>query len=217
MSEKRLEILHDHYKETFAHVREREKARDRLFLAVIGLFALLAVEIQYPAEFGGSLGSLGVAGGEIELGTLPLPALLNASWVLTLAIALRYCQAAVGVERQYPYLHMLEDELSPLLGGEDVYRREGRAYLRGYPVFLNVAWFAYVVLFPLVAGVATVALIWSEWAGLPYPAPHKALDSVLAAAVVASFALYRTLPQVIERVRGWGNRRSRAEKKCTTP
>ena len=46
----RLEVLHDHYKESFSYIRERERERDRLFLILIALFALLALEIQYPIK-----------------------------------------------------------------------------------------------------------------------------------------------------------------------
>jgi len=88
LTDKQLEILHDHYKETFARMREAEALRDRLFLWMIGLFALLSLEIGYPAAIGGTLGKLSIAGGELNLQALPLPALLNATWVLTLTISL---------------------------------------------------------------------------------------------------------------------------------
>lgn len=58
----RLEILHDHYKETFALVRDRERSRDRLFLVVIGLCGLLALQIAYPVEFFGHV-SVGICAG----------------------------------------------------------------------------------------------------------------------------------------------------------
>ncbi len=84
MTDKQLEVLHDHYKETFARLREAEASRDRLFLWVIGLFALLSLEVGYPVAIGGSFVKLTIAGGELNLQALPLPALLNATWVLTL-------------------------------------------------------------------------------------------------------------------------------------
>ena len=130
MTETRLDVLHDHYKESFSHIREREKQRDRLFLVLIGLFALLSLQILYPTDFGGALGPLKVSGAEVDIGALPLPALLSASWVFTFAIALRYCQVSINVERQYPYLHALEDKISAAIGDPDLYRREGGEYLR---------------------------------------------------------------------------------------
>lgn len=160
LTEKQLDILHDHYKETFARIRDAEASRDRLFLVLIGLFALLSLEIGYPAALGGTLGTLNIAGGELNLQALPLPALLNITWVLTLAIGLRYCQTSILINRQYPYLHLLEETISAAVGGDDLYQREGKVYLRGYPLMLNVAWFVYGILFPAIVMIASALLVW---------------------------------------------------------
>ena len=194
MTETPLDVLHDHHKDSFSHIREREKQRDRLFLVLIGLFALLSLQILYPADFGGALGPLKVSGAEVDLGALPLPALLSASWVFTFAIALRYCQVSINVERQYPYLHTLEEKISVAIGDGDLYRREGRAYLQNYPLFSDWAWFCYVFLFPAIVALATLALSIGEWAMLPHHRLYKLLDSVVAAAILISFLLYRILP-----------------------
>ncbi len=194
MSETPLDVLHDHYKDSFSHIREREKQRDRLFLVLIGLFALLSLQILYPADFGGALGPLKVSGAEVDLGALPLPALLSASWVFTFAIALRYCQVSINVERQYPYLHALEEKISAAIGDRDLYQREGQAYLQNYPLFSDWAWFCYVFLFPAIVALATLALSIGEWAMLPHHWLYKLLDSVVAAAILLSFLLYRILP-----------------------
>lgn len=216
ITEKKLEILHDHYKETFARIREVETSRDRLFLWVIGLFAVLALEIGYPASLGKSLGKIGVLGAELNLQALPLAALLDASWVLTFAIALRYCQASVQVNRQYPYLHMLEDVISPAFGsgiyqGEgqaiapvvntNVYRREGKMYLSEYPVLLEVAGIAYGILFPVIVMIAAGGLIIWEWKYLPYSIPNRAFDTVVTFALLAIFALYRIQPYLAKKRR----------------
>lgn len=195
--EQRLDVLHDHYKESFSYVRERERQRDRLFLVLIGLFALLFFETQYPRGFGGALGPVDVSGAEVDLGALPLPALLSASWVLTLAIALRYCQVSINVERQYSYLHALEEKISLELGDEGVYRREGRAYAKDYPLFSDWAWVSYVFLFPVAALLATVVLQASEWTGLAYPVAYKLFDSVMALGIAVSFYLYRVHPWLV--------------------
>jgi hypothetical protein len=204
LADKQLEILHDHYKETFARVCEVEKRRDRRFLWTIGLFGLLILEVGYPAEFGGSLKSVTVVGGELDLSRLPLAALLSATWVMTLAVALRYCQDSIWVDRQYPYVHDLEAEISPQLGGGTLYRREGQVYLDKYPMLLNVAWIAYVVVFPLLALIASLGLIVVEWLRLPYPWYHRVFDSAIAFALVACFFLYRVQPYLANK---WRKRR----------
>ena len=203
LTDKQLEVLHDHFKETFARLKEVEASRDRLFLWLIGLFAFLSLEISYPSATGGALGKLTIGGGELNLQALPLPALLTATWVLTLTIGLRYCQKSLWVDRQYPYLHTLEEALSPEIGGGDLYQREGKVYLRGYPPLLNVAWFSYVILFPLIVVIASSGLLWRELIHLPYPWLHLTLDIVIAGALILVFLLYRVQPYLAQRWRKW--------------
>lgn len=207
MSEdKQLEVLHDHYKETFARLREAEAARDHLFLWVICLFAVLTTEIGYPAEVGGSLGKLTIIGAELNIQALPLPALLNITWVLVLTIGLRYCQTSVLVNRQYPYLHALEDAISPKVGGDKLYRREGQVYLNEYPLLLDVAWYAYSFLFPIIIIFATVFLIRWEIQQLLYPFLHMFFDVVIALAFLTFIFLYRVHPALVPH---WGTRKKR--------
>lgn len=208
LSEKQLEILHDHYKETFALIRSAEVSRDRLFLVVIGLFSLLSLEIGYPAELGGALKKVSLFGGEFDFSALPLAALLNATWVATLAITLRYCQSAVSINRQYPYLHDLERAISPAVGGGDLYHREGTVYLRGYPLLLDVAWIAYGIVFPVMAMVTSVALLWWEIAQLSYATAHKSFDALLAACLMFVFYAYRVHPTLCPKLKRWRKRRA---------
>jgi len=200
-SDQRLTILHDHYKETFARIRELERSRDRHFLIVIALYGFLAVQIAYPAQLSGSIESITVLGTQLEMGRLPLATLLSATWVFTLAIGLRYCQGSLAIDRQYPYLHELERTISPLVGGGQLYQREGDVYLRKYPVLLNGAWLAYVVLFPLILLGATIALLLAEWFRLDYPMLHSAFDTGIGLALICFFFLYRFEPYVRERIR----------------
>lgn len=189
-----LEILHDHYKETFARIRQAEASRDRLFLAIIGIFSLLIVEIGYPATVATTLGTLNIVGGSVNLKALPLAALLNATWVLALTVGLRYCQTSVLVNRQYPYLHLLEDTISNAVGGGNLYQREGKVYLQGYPLLLNVAWVAYGFLFPIIVMLAAVGLVVSEFTQLPYPFYHTVFDAFIAGALIFVFFVYRVHP-----------------------
>lgn len=215
LTEKQIDILHDHYKETFARLREAEATRDRLFLWVIGLFALLSLAIGYPASLGRSLGALDILGGELNLQALPFPALLNVLWVLTLAISLRYCQTTILVIRQYPYLHMLEAALSPVLGGGDLYQREGKVYLREYPLLLDAAWFAYGILFPFIIMFATVGLVVWEFSQLQYPLYHLLFDMLMATAIVIFFFLYRVQPAIASRWKKWRARPRRNPNKAS--
>jgi len=192
-----LMILHDHYKDTFGLIREREKQRDRSFLALIGLFAVLFLEVQYPSSFRGSANSIAILGAKVDVSSLPLAALLDASWVLTLTTVLSYCRAAVNIERQYSYLHKLEQWISRTLAVEPLYQREGLAYLQGYPVVLDWAWICYVFVFPALALIATLTLLAIEWKGLSYSPIHKFVDTGLGLSIVVSLTLYRVVPNLM--------------------
>lgn len=191
----KLSLLHDHYKETFTLIRERETQRDRLFLWLLVIFALLVIEIQYPANFNGVLGHVNVAGNNIDLQQLPLARLLNVSWVFTAAFVLKYCQVAKAVERQYTYLHLLEDRISDGLGDTDLYRREGRAYREQYPHLLNWAWVYYTILFPAALAIAVVYLLVVECVSLQGSVFSKVFDVVFGVSILASLALYRIRPR----------------------
>lgn len=202
-AEKHLDVLHDHYKESFGRVRELERSRDRNFLWTIVLFGLLALQVGYPAEFGGSIQRISLLGGEMNLRALPLAALLSATWVLALAVSLRYCSISIAVDRQYPYVHYLEEQISPMVGGDQLYQREGYVYLTDYPMLLNVAWLAYVVVFPLIVTAASIAFLWWEWRELPYQVAHQVFDTAIGTAVIGCFFLYRVQPYVARRWRRW--------------
>jgi hypothetical protein len=197
-----LTLFHEHYKDTFTHILDREQRRDRLFVALILMFALLVLQVQYPATVGGALGTVRLAGIEVGLRNLPLGALLDLTWLLTLLVGLKYCQTALAVERQYPYLHRLEEQIASLLGDPELFCREGKAYLRAYPTVLNWAWFCYVILFPLavLAGTALTTIV--MWRELDYSGWSKIFATVMAAALVVSFALYQVIPR-LGRAAGW--------------
>ncbi|MFI5285419.1 MAG: hypothetical protein ACHQ4F_03775 [Candidatus Dormibacteria bacterium] len=159
------------------------------------VYWLLIIEIQYPANTHGALGSLSIAGNTIDLRLVPLPLLLDASWVFLAAFILKYCQTAKSVERQYDYLHMLENRISDTLGDDEVYRREGRAYLSKYPSLLNWASICYTILFPaaLIVGASYLYLV--EVTQLKYDWKSELFDGLFFASIIVSLVLYRFLPR----------------------
>lgn len=207
MTSAQLEVLHDHYKETFGRIRDAEASRDRLFLALIATFGLLIVEVGYPAAVGTSLATLSILGGELNLSALPLGALLDASWVLTLTIGLRYCQTTVLINRQYPYLDLLEQNISVAVGGGSLYRREGKIYLEEYPFLLDVAWVTYGFVFPVIIMTAAITLAVWEFRKTPFSVYHRGFDLVLAVALIFVFFAYRVYPSLSSR---WKQRRLKA-------
>ena len=192
------EILHDHYKESFAYIREREKQRDRLFLILIALFGLLAFEVLYPVALIQAISSveIPVVDAKVNVSNLPMAAILSTTWVFVLAILLRYGSISITIERQYSYLHKLEEKISTIIGDAEIYRREGLAYEEKYPAFSWWTWRFYTVVFPILILYVTLILISTEWATLVTSVHAKILDSVLALAVLLSIILYRIVPLV---------------------
>jgi hypothetical protein len=189
-----LSLLHDHYKDTFTLIRSRESQRDKLFFWLLLVYALLIVEVQYPANTHGLLGALSVGGNTVDLKFVPLALLLDASWLLLAGLALKYCQVTKAVERQYDYLHVLEDRISDGLGDQELYRREGRAYLSRYPRLLTWAWFCYTILFPVALIVAALYLYVVEVRVLGHDLKSEVFDGAFVASIVITIGLYRFFP-----------------------
>ncbi len=199
--DKQIEVLHDHYNKSFELIREREKQRDFLFLLLIGLYTVLLIEVKYPANFGDALGKLSLQIGDFQLGMLPLAALLSVSWIFTFTVALRYCQATVAVEVQYRYLHLLEGKISKLFNDENLYQREGKAYLEDYPLYREWVWFVYVILFPIILCLGTAIIITTEWQGLQTSFWYKLFDTLIAVGLLISVLVYRIPVQIASRIK----------------
>jgi len=62
---------------------------------------------------------------------------------------LRYFQINVLINRQYDYLHFLEDELCKKTSEQNFIKREGREYLKNYSVLSDWAHIIYTWVFPI--------------------------------------------------------------------
>ena len=158
----KLEVLHDHYKESFLHIREREKQRNRLFLFVIALIGVLFLEIQYSDVFSNILGNIKLEFVELNISIMPISIFLSVTWTYLFVIVLKYCQSSILIERQYEYLYHLEDKISQLFSDQSVYCREGRAYLDKYPLFSDLVWIFYILLFPIIVILSVGLTIYLE-------------------------------------------------------
>lgn len=145
-----MEILHDHYKETFSYIREYSKLRGRYFAALILVNFIFLFRIFSPDEAaalpGVLLAELLHMDNIVEINTLFVWSIL---WFVFMALANRYFALVVLVDRQYDYLHKLENYLSDFVGN-NLYRREGHEYLSTYPKFLNWVNGLYKIIFPIV-------------------------------------------------------------------
>lgn len=186
----RLEILHDHYKDTFTHLRSYLKLRDRLFLLVLAVLILMLFQIFAPAEAGEAISQVVV--NQLRLTTpVDISFIGSIIWFSLFGLIVKYLQTSTLIERQYDYIHQLEKQISSYFN-DKVFTREGKSYLENYPLYLNWAWLLYTVIFPLLLLTIVVIKILGE---LPFSSPVPLLP--LINAMVAILIVVSTLSHFI--------------------
>jgi len=183
-----LEVLHDHYKDSFEHLLDHRRLRDRLFLLLLLTMTAMLFQVFSPVDASQTIS-------EAVSKRLGLTKSMDASfiasivWFALLALAIRYFQSVVLVERQYDYIHKLEEVLNPYYGGE-VFTREGKAYLSGYPLFSKWASMLYTIAFPiLLATLVTIKIVCEAWQA-PRLSVTLGFNFAVSLLVLVSVALY---------------------------
>lgn len=184
-----ISILYDHYRDTCSVVTEAVKRRDRLMLFVVVTAGLFALQTFFP-----SISNEGVSGFlNFKFGfTLKsdLAVIGNALWFLLLIFSLRYFQTQVFLEKQYSYLHELEEKINGRLGDSTV-GREGAGYLSNYPLFSNWISIVYTIFFPMILFLIAAIRIGSEWRGaVGKPSLGLLLNSLVFAFLAISILIY---------------------------
>lgn len=186
--DKRLEVLNDHYKETVAEFKKTGKSRDINFLIVLILLGVMAFQFVSPDQSQSILTEVVNS----RLGTdatLSVSLLGSLIWAAILFAAIRYFQAVINIEKQYNYSHDLEQLLSKSYKGK-AFTREGKSYLKDYPIFSKWVHFIYRTLFPLLLLFTITIKIAAElMANNPRILP-LILDVVIYLALVISIGLY---------------------------
>lgn len=192
-----LSTLHDHYKDSFSHIKEWERRRDFAFFAVAALIGSLFLGVNYPSTVKAVFMEATIANAKFDPSKLPVGILISVGWSMLFALVLRHCQASITIDRQYDYLHGLERKLAEVAGDDELFQREGRAYLSKYPSFSTWTYLFYAAVFPLtVVYVSTVLLVFELISndGLFHPT----YDVVMGFGVVVSFFLYRLWPLIVK-------------------
>jgi len=90
----------------------------------------------------------------------------NLLWFVLLYFTMRYYQSNIYIERQYKYIHKLEEDISKLSGIE--FYRESKSYLTYYPLVLDFVHILYTWIFPLLFEVVIIARIIMEYLSYSY-------------------------------------------------
>jgi|SRR6185369_242634 len=196
----RLKLLYDHYKDTFSINRGRERSRDILFYLVVLLFGVLLLELGHPDNFTSILTEFEFQGAKLHLSNIPYGTIISVTWTLILMTAMRYCQISTHIEKQYKYLHKIEEKICSIIGEDDVFSREGKSYFENYPLFSEWTWFFYTGIFPVIIIIAALFALHIEWNFLDMPLYHQLFDTVIGFVILTTFMLYRTIPQILKKI-----------------
>lgn len=149
----KLELLHEHYRDSCQAALDTRRIRDRACLWTLLCTLTVLFERSAPGEFGSFIA--GLIAKQSEGARLDLQYVSTFVWVGALGFTIRHFQAAVRLDREYRYLQSLEKHLASAFPAPS-FTREGAAYLRDYPAFSNWVHVLYSVVLPI--GLLLIAL-----------------------------------------------------------
>lgn len=176
-----IDVLYDHYKETFSLSKEAQVRRNKSFIVLcileaISFLLLVKPEQTYELILNGINKELDVA---VQLSYTIIQTLL---WLIIAYVMIRYIQDMLYVERQYIYLETLEKQIS-LAVSINVFKREGENYQKDYPMVLNFIDLFYKMLMPLFFTVINAVRIQKEWQLLNGSTLALVCDTILFVAI----------------------------------
>lgn len=186
--DKKIELLCDHYKDTFTHIKDAIKQRDRLFTIVLFLVTIFLFQLYSPKDFGDSVSSLISAQLSVQ-SKIDLAFISTLLWFILLVISIKYYQTVVFIERQYDYIHSLEELISNYFD-KKAFTREGISYLSNYPKFSNWTFFLYTIFYPVcLVFVITIKII-NEFSLAQSFSLLQIINAILYLSILISSVLY---------------------------
>ena len=152
----KIEILYDHYKDTFQYIREYTKQRDRIFIYTMIILVIVFLFFSNPSEIQKLLTSY--LKEKTNLSTnFGLPFLNSMFLFLLLTFTIKYFQISLLIERSYTYISDIENLLKKIS-----ISREGQAYSKNYPKLLSLIHWFYTIIFPLILIIMVGVIFYRE-------------------------------------------------------
>ena len=142
----KLDLLYDHYKNSYELSKQSQSDRNKLFIILTLIIALHFLFIIEPDIVCFSLYGWLNESFKINI-AIEFSIIQSLLWFVLLYFTIRYYQVNTYIERQYNYLHKLEESISCLSGYE--FNRESFNYLQEYPWLLDFISIIYRVIFPV--------------------------------------------------------------------
>lgn len=177
-----LEVLYDHYKETFSLSKEAQGRRNKSFvilcvLEAFSFFLLIRPEMAFELILKGINKDIETP---LQLSNTIIQTLI---WLLIVYVMIRYIQDMLYIERQYMYLDKLEKEISNLTA-TGIFSREGENYQKNYPMVLNFIDLFYKMLMPILFALINIVRIHEEWILSQESSIALVCDTILCAAII---------------------------------
>lgn len=200
----KLQIIYDHYKETGTLRREAMQRRNKNFVILCVLEAILFLFlIQLDAAMGAvTAGINSFLGVTFSLGGNVIQTLL---WILIVYVLIRYCQDTLYVEGQYRYEDKLEKIISEMIkeksSEENAVDREGENYFKDYPMVLNFIDLFYKMFSPILFAVINTVGIVKEWVDREEVSLSLVCDTALFIVVIIIIWFY--FFEIHSKITGW--------------
>lgn len=146
-AEAKFNGLREHYKDTFEVHLSTIGQRDRLMYVLLSVLALFSLQLTSFTDAGKIFSQVIKESSHVDVSNSPGLIVLSL-WFALFAVSTRYYQVCIQIERQYGYLHALEDSLSRHYVSSNAYTREGATYLNEYPLLSNWLHALYTLLLP---------------------------------------------------------------------
>ena len=182
----KLQALIEHYKETFLDHKGFRKLRDWLFLSVLLLTGFQFFQVTSSSEASQFLHSAFKKYLGLPISEGPLNTLL---WFALLAVAIRYFQTNIHINKQYKYISELEKELAKFLG-ENIICREGAYYSKNYSWFSRWTEIIYTRAFPILLILTGLCKIIKDFPGIKSISFPYFLSVIFYISIFVSTVLY---------------------------
>lgn len=160
MPSESLEILYDHYKDTFQTIQKTIVQREKNFIWAF-LLVVASLLLTLNPEIGLDLVK-DIGKEKFKTNLSPTYYAINSVLLFTaIWFWVKYFQNVLQIENLYAYIHKLEKNLSST--GEVKISREGKSYLEHYPILKNLIHRFYTIFVPILLVTITGVKGYFEW------------------------------------------------------
>lgn len=188
-NEKKVEILYDHYKDTFENQKNSLQKRNNYTLICLGLIATLSFQLSNPDQsniISNELIKKNIGDVKIDFSYINNILTFALLWVVIM-----YYQINFLIEKIYKYIHEIEKNLTIEMKPFEI-AREGKTYLDYYPWLSGVVHRIYSIGFPVTLIIVSILKWGTEKKQFikPFKNGHFWFDTVFLFGIILTSLLY---------------------------